>query len=198
MPGYRRPMTAEHTPAVQAKQVLRTRLRAARSARAEADRRAAAGRLAANAALLVPAEPSDIACYVSTPSEPATDVLITALRLVGHRVWVPRVREERLEWVRIDEGTTWSTGAFGIREPDGPGQAVLPGATAVVFMPALAVDRDGHRLGQGGGFYDRAMLDLPTKADGGPPRVALVFADEVLDAVPVEPHDLDVDAIVTD
>ena len=100
--------------------------------------------------------------------------------------------------MRIDEATVWSTGAFGIREPDGPGQALLPGTTAVVFLPALAVDRDGHRLGQGGGFYDRAMLDLPTHGDGGPPRGALVFADEVLDAVPVEPHDLDVDAIVTD
>lgn len=192
MPGYRRPMTSTE------KEALRTRLRAGRRDRDEAERRAAAGRLAANAALLVPADPSDIGCYASTPTEPATDVLITALRLAGHRVWVPRVREERLEWVRIDEGTGWSSGPFGIREPDGPGQAVLPGTTAVVFMPALAVDRDGNRLGQGGGFYDRAMLDLPTQDDGGPPRVALVFRDEVLDSVPVEPHDLPVDAIVTD
>ena len=191
-------MTDEATPATQAKQALRERLRTARRARDEADRRAAAGRLAANAALLVPADPSDIACYVSTPTEPATDVLITALRLAGHRVWVPTVAGDRLAWVRIDEGTTWSTGPFGIREPDGSGVAVLPGTTSVVFMPALAVDRAGNRLGQGGGFYDRAMLDLPTQADGGPSRVALVFADEVLDAVPVEPHDLRIDAIVTD
>ena len=184
--------------AKQAKQALRSGLRAARQARAEPERRAAAGRLAANAALLVPADPSDIACYVSTPVEPATDVLITALRLAGHRVWAPRVSGDRLMWVRIGEETTWSIGAFGIREPGGTGMAVLPGTTALVFMPALAVDRAGNRLGHGGGFYDRAMLDLPTQADGGPPRVALVFADEVLDAVPIEPHDLRVDAVITD
>jgi 5-formyltetrahydrofolate cyclo-ligase len=180
------------------KQALRTRLRAARRARTEAERRDAAGRLAANAALLVPAEASDIACYVSTPTEPATDVLITALRLAGHRVWVPRVDGERLAWVRIDADTAWADGPHGIREPQGPGQALLPGTTAVVFAPALAVDRSGSRLGQGGGYYDRAMLDLPTQEDGGPPRVALVFRDEVLDTVPIEPHDLRVDAIVTD
>lgn len=148
--------------------------------------------------MLIPDESADIACYVSMPTEPGTDVLRTALRLAGHRVWVPRVEDQRLVWVRIDEHTVWADSALGISEPTGPGVALPPGTTAVIFMPALAVDRDGNRLGQGGGFYDRALLDLPTHDDGGPLRVAIVFADEVLDTVPSEPHDLRVDAIVTD
>ncbi len=180
-----------------AKDDLRARIRAARRDRSAADRAAAAGRIAIDAATLVPDAPSDIACYAAMPTEPDTSVLITAMRMAGHRVWLPRVAGDRLEWVRIDDDTAWTVSDVGIPEPAGPGVAVLPGTTAVVFMPALAVDRSGHRLGQGGGFYDRAMLDLPTHDDGGPQRVAIVFADEVLDAVPVEAHDLPVDAVVS-
>ena len=177
---------------------LRAQVRARRRARTDAERRQAAGRLAANAAVLVPAAASDIACYASTAAEPGTDVLVTALRLAGYRLWLPRVVGTGLTWVRIEADTAWAQGPHGIREPLGTGTPVLPGTTAVIFLPALAVDRDGHRLGQGGGFYDRALLDLPTHDDGGPLRAALVYADEVLDAVPVEAHDLRVDAVVTD
>ena len=180
------------------KSELRHRIRTARATRSDADRSQSAGRLAANAAMLVPDAPADIACYASMATEPPTDLLIQALRAAGHRVWLPRVNGTGLAWVRIDEGTQWAVHPLGMREPSGPASAVLPGSTAIVFMPALAVDRSGHRLGQGGGFYDRALLDLPTHDEGGPMRVALVFADEVLDALPVEPHDLRVDAIVTD
>lgn len=158
----------------------------------------AAGLVAANAALLVPDQVSDIACYDPMPTEPRTDVLIAALRIAGHRVWLPRVHGDQLQWVTLRDDTTWTVNSLGIREPDGPATARLPDSTSVMFIPALAVDRDGHRLGQGGGFYDRALLDVVTHADGGPLIVAIVFADEVLAEVPTQAHDRRVDAIVTD
>ena len=64
-------------------------------------------------------------------------------------------------------------------------------------MPALAVDPAGRRLGQGGGYSDGALADLPVLVDGGPMLVALVHDDEVVDEVPIEDHDRLVDAIVT-
>ena len=75
----------------------------------------------------------------------------------------------------------------------GPPLAAAAIASAeVVLVPALAVDRRGHRLGQGGGSYDRAL----PRTHGL--RIAVVFADEVLDEVPVEPHDAVVDGVLTE
>jgi 5-formyltetrahydrofolate cyclo-ligase len=85
-----------------------------------------------------------------------------------------------------------SSGAFCLLEPTGPAVATerLRDAAAVV-VPALAVDRAGHRLGRGGGFYDRALaaVEIPT--------VAVVFDDELMDELPVEPHDVPVGAVLT-
>ena len=65
---------------------------------------------------------------------------------------------------------------------------------SIVLVPALAVDRGGARLGQGGGWYDRALSILPE----GVPVVAAVFDDEVVEPglIPVEPHDRFVDGII--
>lgn len=65
----------------------------------------------------------------------------------------------------------------------------------LIVIPALAASVDGTRLGQGGGWYDRALMHRsPTT-----PVVAVIFDDEVLEAgvIPAEPHDVPVDAIVT-
>ena len=81
----------------------------------------------------------------------------------------------------------------------GPALAVL--AAAAILAPAsaafAAVDIGGRRLGQGGGYYDRVVGALPSHADGGPLRVALVYDDEVLPEVAVEEHDGTVDVVVT-
>lgn len=65
----------------------------------------------------------------------------------------------------------------------------------LIVIPALAASADGTRLGQGGGWYDRALMHRsPTT-----PVVAAIFDDEVVEAglIPAEPHDVPVDAIVT-
>ena len=65
----------------------------------------------------------------------------------------------------------------------------------LIVIPALAASADGTRLGQGGGWYDRAL----THRSPGTPVVAVIFDDEVLEAeiIPAEPHDVPVDGIVT-
>jgi len=59
------------------------------------------------------------------------------------------------------------------------------------------VDRRGRRLGQGGGYYDKALADVPSHTNGGPLRVAVLFDDEVLDVVPSTEHDCVVDCVLT-
>ena len=93
-------------------------------------------------------------------------------------------------------------GGLRLPEPD-PAGAVRTadlrlGPDDVVLVPALAAGRDGTRLGQGGGFYDRALADLPPHPEG-PLVVAVVHDDELLAAgeVPSAPHDRRVDAVLT-
>jgi 5-formyltetrahydrofolate cyclo-ligase len=67
-----------------------------------------------------------------------------------------------------------------------------------VLVPALAVDRGGHRLGRGGGHYDRTLALLSRlRAERLPPRIALVYDEELLDAVPVDQLDQLVTAVIT-
>ena len=81
-------------------------------------------------------------------------------------------------------------------QPDGEarGAESLKEADLIV-IPALAASADGTRLGQGGGWYDLALM----QRSPGVPVVAAIFDDEVVEAgiIPAEPHDIPVDAIVT-
>ncbi len=81
-------------------------------------------------------------------------------------------------------------------QPDGEarGAESLKEADLIV-IPALAASVDGTRLGQGGGWYDRALMHRSPDT----PVVAAIFDDEVAEAgiIPAEPHDVPVDAIVT-
>ena len=94
----------------------------------------------------------------------------------------------------------WATdelrpGWAGIPEPTGPGLGIdALGQADVIVVPCLAVSRDGSRLGMGGGWYDRALHHRRP----GTPVWALANADEVLPKLPSEPHDLPVDAVVTE
>jgi 5-formyltetrahydrofolate cyclo-ligase len=93
----------------------------------------------------------------------------------------------------VDTGRL-APGRFGLLEPVGPrlGPTAI-GTADVIVVPALAVARDGVRLGRGGGYYDRALRHARRDAV----VVALVFDDELLDALPSEPHDHRVHAVVT-
>lgn len=178
------------------KAALRRRVRDRRGARSPQERDEVAEQIAARAIAFLPGESRDVTCYVSTPGEPGTGPLISSLLQRRHRVWLPRIEGDELTWVLVESDSTYAPGPLGIRQPTGSGVTSLDFAD-VVLMPALAVDPAGRRLGQGGGYFDRALAVTATLADGGPVLVALVHDDEVVDEVPTEPHDRLVDAIVT-
>lgn len=135
------------------------------------------------------------AAYVSVGAEPGTGPLLERLLAAGVRVLLPVLGPDRsLDWA-LDQGPhRLRRGRHGLLEPTGPrlGQTALNLAD-LVLVPALAVDRAGHRLGRGGGYYDQALSLLPS-----PTRVlAVVYDEEVLDAVPVELHDRPVGGALT-
>lgn len=175
-----------------AKAHLRERVRAARRARTpaereDADRALAAVALAAPPVAALPAG-AVVAAYASTPTEPGTGALRTALRARGLVVLLPVVTaaDAALDW-RVDEA-------------EGSGVTAALEQADVVLLPALAVDAGGVRLGQGGGHYDRTLAALQEAEPARRPLlVAVVHAEEVLPdgAVPAEPHDVRVDAVLT-
>ncbi len=186
------------------KALLRSRIRAERRQQPAAERAVAGALMAGHAPdLPLPARLDGcfVTCFMSLPTEPDTAALIESLRARGASLLVPRVAGQHLDWVELAPSTHMTSGPFGIREPlgDSVGRDGAPLAECLaLFLPALAIDERGYRLGQGGGFYDRALADLPSHRNGGPIRIAVVFADEVLDRVPIDEHDCRVDLALTE
>lgn len=172
------------------KALLRASIRARRRDRSEAEREAAGQAIAERVVNLSALHGvSTVAITVSLPTEPPTAPLIAALLAKGIRVVVPQSKPDGLlTWIAIDGSTTWQIGAHGISEPVGDGEVL---DAPVVIVPALAVTPNGTRLGQGGGYFDRALEHSSALT------IACVFDDEVIDDLPAEDHDLRVRMIVT-
>ncbi|HEY6796840.1 MAG TPA: 5-formyltetrahydrofolate cyclo-ligase [Kineosporiaceae bacterium] len=181
------------------KRAMRERIRAERRLRTPEERERDAETLT-EVLLELPevAASGCVAAYASTRDEPDTQHLRATLRRLGVRVLLPICSDDgTLDWAE-DDGPLRPGRGPGGPEPGGPrlGREGVRQAT-VVLAPALAVDTLGHRLGQGGGFYDRTLRLLHASV----PVLALVHDGEVLDAavepVPSGPHDEPVDAAVT-
>lgn len=140
-----------------------------------------------------------VAIYLSFSTEPSTKQIIAELLASGARVLVPAVATDHsLRWFEFD-GVSTKMGALGFAEPDA---VRLPEASLteadIIFVPALAVDENGARLGRGGGYYDRALAQLILGEKKHCLKVALVYDEEVLPLLPSETHDIAVDAVITD
>jgi 5-formyltetrahydrofolate cyclo-ligase len=136
-----------------------------------------------------------VAAYVSRGREPGTGPLIDAVRDAGRHVILPvLLPDDDLDWVRYAGPDDLVAARRGLLHPSGPRLGPDAIATAdVVLVPALAVDRQGMRLGRGGGSYDRALARVPVNTF----VCALLYDDELLDAVPCAPHDRPVTAVAT-
>jgi 5-formyltetrahydrofolate cyclo-ligase len=132
-----------------------------------------------------------IASYVSYEYEPSTVEINEAFLRSGKVVLLPRINGDRLEWVRWDGDPANLLTKKKISEPVGPALTDLTQIQAVV-VPALRIDQSGFRLGQGGGYYDRALAHMNAW------KIGLVYAGELSSEVlPHETHDVPLDAAAT-
>lgn len=108
----------------------------------------------------------------------------------GKKVAVPKVYGDEMRFIYMDDLSKVFTGYAGIPEPisDTP---VADDPAALVLMPGLAFDREGHRIGYGGGFYDRFLENEPNH-----PTVALCYSFQLLDHLDTEEHDIPVDRVL--
>jgi 5-formyltetrahydrofolate cyclo-ligase len=124
------------------------------------------------------------------PGEIDIRQLLNALHARGHTILLPQTppRGAPLAFRRWHPGAAMVAERFGTLRPDGP-----VGTPDVLFVPLLAFDRAGHRLGYGGGYYDRTLAALP-----GARAIGCAFAAQEVPAVPAGPHDIRLDAVATE
>lgn len=132
-----------------------------------------------------------IYCYVSFRSEVNTMPLLHSLWELGKCVAVPRIDENQMQFYEIASMDDLEVGYYGILEPKNACQ--LAQKAELVVMPGLAFDEKGHRLGYGGGFYDKYLETI-----GECKKIALAFSEQMIEDVPVEGRDIVVEKIVTE
>jgi 5-formyltetrahydrofolate cyclo-ligase len=132
-----------------------------------------------------------IASYMSYGDEPDTSLLNRQLIAAGKTLLLPRINGVDLEWVQWNGSDNDLQVQKKILEPKG--DAFLePEKIAVIIVPALRIDRSGYRLGQGGGFYDRALPRLQAWSIG------LIHPNEISSAdLPRETWDIPLHALAT-
>jgi len=186
----------------EAKSELRTALRQRRDTRTAKERtRADEARFDALTALFEPALLAErlgcVAVYLSRATEPDTHRIVAWL--AAHDVTtllpvIPRAVSGAPAWATYRGPDHLRTGRYGIVEPTGrPLGAASLAAADVIVCPALAVTARGVRLGQGAGWYDRALDHARPDAV----LIALVDDDEVLTTLPYAPHDHPMDLVIT-
>ncbi|MGN0999771.1 MAG: 5-formyltetrahydrofolate cyclo-ligase [Faecousia sp.] len=108
----------------------------------------------------------------------------------GKRVAVPKVYGDEMRFIYLTDLSQVEKGYSGIPEPiaDGP---VADDPAALVLMPGLAFDTEGHRIGYGGGFYDKFLAREP-----GHPTVALCYDFQMLPKLETEKFDIPVDCVL--
>lgn len=108
----------------------------------------------------------------------------------GKKVAVPKCYGDEMKFIYLDDLSKVEKGYCGIPEPieDGP---VACDETALVLMPGLAFDPQGHRMGYGGGFYDKFLEKEPNH-----PTLALCYDFQMFDHLETEAHDIPVDTVI--
>lgn len=133
-----------------------------------------------------------VAVYLSIGSELPTGPLIAALQARGCAVFAPALRHHRMGF-RALRNTPVRRHDLGMPQPCS-GTIWRASSMDVVIMPLLGFDVQGTRLGQGGGYYDRALSMNRFR----PYRLGLAYRCQQLDFVPREPWDQSLNAVLTE
>jgi len=131
-----------------------------------------------------------ILCYWSLPDELPSHEAVNRWQGEGKSIYLPRVQGEDLEIVPYHGPESLDdNNKFHIGEP--VGQGVDPSCLELIIVPAVALDSQRNRLGRGKGYYDRLLSTTAC------PTIGVVCDFQLVEQVPVEPHDRPLDCVVT-
>lgn len=130
----------------------------------------------------------NIMLFASLPDEIPTHHIINRWAQ-SKNIYLPRVNGDDLEIIKYQPGKM-EQGSFNILEPTGH-CIIDPAILDLVIVPGVAFDRHGNRCGRGKGFYDRFLAKTHATT------IAVCFDCQLVEELPVEPHDIPADYIVT-
>jgi len=132
-------------------------------------------------------------CFVGTDREIDTTLLLRHALESGKRLGVPRcIAKGEMEVFEIRSLEELEPGQYGILEPKASCPRIDPGEIRFGVIPCVSCDRMGHRLGHGGGYYDRYLEKAGFST-------AVICRERILcDAIPKMEHDVDIDFVVTE
>lgn len=137
-----------------------------------------------------------VCCYVAFKGEADISMLMDAAWAAKKRVVVPKVlTQETMEFFTIHSRRELSPGAFGILEPEDDKEPWCAGEEerVLILLPGLAFDREGNRLGYGGGYYDRYLKSHPSFH-----TIGIAFSVQCLENIPAQPHDQKTEIVITE
>jgi 5-formyltetrahydrofolate cyclo-ligase len=180
----------------QIKAALRREIELRRSAMSPVARTEASAAVARVPVAVVDGEPTTVSLFLPIGTEIDTRPLAERLRNRGHVVALPvmQARSAPLLFRAWAPGSPLVERKWGIREPADDAPVVTP---RVLFVPLLAFDRQGFRLGYGGGFYDRTLARLRAEPEL-PTAIGLGFDCQRVDAVPHLDYDQRLDLVLTE
>ena len=134
-----------------------------------------------------------VALYMAITGEVQLDTLFPRCWTLGKRTCIPvfNANLKMYEMAEITKETRFETGHYGIQEPVSP-SILDTDSIDLIVVPGVAFDAKGHRLGRGGGYYDRLLDGFPGET------TAVAFDFQILPAIPTHSHDMPVDAIATE
>ena len=128
--------------------------------------------------------------YLPYNQEVRTTAMLERAMAEGKRVAVPKIFGDEMKFIYLNDVTEAVPGYKGIPEPEGDGP-IADDPTALVLMPGIAFDTQGHRIGYGGGFYDKFLAAEPNH-----PTLALCYDFQVFPHLDTEEFDIPVDAVL--
>ncbi len=144
-------------------------------------------------------EAKNIYTYAAYNREVRTQEIIDTAFKTGKNVWVPKIVGKTMHFCHIENMDDLKPGFYGIPEPaDCPTTHYddLPAENtcgSLMIMPGVGFDEECHRIGYGGGYYDRYLAKSPEI-----PRIALAFEFQIFPEIPYEEHDIRPDIVVTE
>jgi len=145
----------------------------------------------------------NIACYLPNDGEIETEVVIEHIRRLHKRCYLPvlsRLTHDRLWFATYAPNAELVIDRLGILEPVVPTRALVRAQSLdLLLLPLVGFDDSGHRLGMGGGFYDRSLEFLRHRRHWRKPHViGLAYDFQKVSALPRDAWDIPLNAIVTD
>ena len=182
-------------PLIESKQALRTQVRGRLAGLSPQYRAAAAAQVVVSLASRPEwARASNVLLFAPLPDEldlwPLVELALSAGKMVALPAFIPRTSGYAARQI-IDVVKDIVPGKFGVREPADGCVEVPLNQLDLVLVPGIAFDARGGRLGRGKGFYDRLLVSVRGTKCG------VAFDEQLVDAVPVGPHDIRLNCILT-